>query len=305
MMTTPAAKQLVEYDPLLAGVITFSKRGSEAGISGIFRKARELRSYGFDVAYSLHRSYRTSLLLTAARIPLRIGFKDARLSGLYHRTVQRPLALHEVLRNLSIVERERVERGLESFDEDLRLHVAQPSVERPFMKQLRTDGPGIAVLVPGSVWATKRWNWEGYRRTAQELLASGMQVVLLGSADESEICSKVAEELPLMNLAGQLSLQESMYVIKAARLVVCNDSLALHMASSFKTPAVAVFCATSPAFGFGPWKNRGLVVEQEGLSCKPCRRHGSMRCPTGTEACMKLPAERVIAAAQKVLAGRD
>jgi heptosyltransferase-2 len=83
---------------------------------------------------------------------------------------------------------------------------------------------------------------------------------------------------------------------------VCNDSVALHVGSALKVPTVAVFCATSPRFGFGPWRNRATVVEHSELSCKPCRRHGSPRCPTGTEACMRdVKAERVLAAASGLL----
>jgi heptosyltransferase-2 len=78
--------------------------------------------------------------------------------------------------------------------------------------------------------------------------------------------------------------------------------MVLHMASAFKVPTVAIFCATSPSFGFGPWKNRALVVEDEQLQCKPCSRHGTRKCPLGIETCMKLPAERVIEAADSLLA---
>ena len=47
MMTTPAARELVERDPLLAGVITFDKRGAERGFLGAWRKARALTEMKF------------------------------------------------------------------------------------------------------------------------------------------------------------------------------------------------------------------------------------------------------------------
>lgn len=90
--------------------------------------------------------------------------------------------------------------------------------------------------------------------------------------------------------------------VKNAKLVICNDSMALHMAFAFKIPTVAVFCATSPEFGFGPWENRAIVVEKKGLVCKPCHRHGKQICPEGTEACMKeLSHMEVIYAASNLL----
>jgi heptosyltransferase-2 len=71
--------------------------------------------------------------------------------------------------------------------------------------------------------------------------------------------------------------------------------MALHMASAFRIPTVAVFCATAPEFGFGPWENpESVVVQDATLPCKPCGRHGSNRCPNGTEACMTIDANEVI-----------
>ena len=97
-------------------------------------------------------------------------------------------------------------------------------------------------------------------------------------------------------------MAEALPLYQDAALVVCNDSLALHLASAFKVPNVAVFCATSPEFGFGPWENCAEVVEKKELACKPCRRHGSMKCPTGTESCMNdLGADKVISAIQNVM----
>ena len=78
--------------------------------------------------------------------------------------------------------------------------------------------------------------------------------------------------------------------------------MALQAASGLKVPNVAIFCATSPEFGFGPWRNRAVVVERNDLACKPCGRHGAKLCPAGTYACMEeLPASRVIDAAERLM----
>ncbi|MCK4728814.1 MAG: glycosyltransferase family 9 protein, partial [Desulfobacterales bacterium] len=84
MMTTPLASSLVVRDPLLAGVLTYDKRGKDAGVSGLLRMERRIRAMRFDRVYSLHRSSRTSMLLWLCGIPVRIGFANAKLSFLYH-----------------------------------------------------------------------------------------------------------------------------------------------------------------------------------------------------------------------------
>ena len=146
------------------------------------------------------------------------------------------------------------------------------------------------------------WSSAEYRKVAESFLSEGYGVVLVGASSEALVCSEVAAGLMLENLCGRTTVGELLALISGAKLVICNDSLVLHIASAFKIPTVAVFCATSPVFGFGPWKNRAVVVEKQGLRCKPCRRHGGRRCPTGTEACMRdLPAEKVLAAARVLL----
>lgn len=297
MMTTPAGRHLVHRDPLLEGVIVFDKRGAQRGLGGLWKMAKELRTHTFDRVYSLHRSARTSLVLALAQIKTRIGVSGARLSFLYHRRVVRPHNVHDVMRRLSIVE---PEGG--PFEAELRLFAPESHEVSPMVREVLQGDRSYIVLVPGSAWKTKRWFAGGYREVAKHYLSEGYQVVIVGTEEERSICDIVSADLSALNLVGKTSLDETMCILKGARLIVCNDSMALHMASSFKVPTVAIFCATSPSFGFGPWRNNALVVEKEDLPCKPCRRHGGHYCPTGTESCMNdLPPSTVIAATKRVL----
>ncbi|MCD6534566.1 MAG: glycosyltransferase family 9 protein [Deltaproteobacteria bacterium] len=293
MMTTPAAATLVKRDPLLTGVIPFAKRGPESGIKGLLRQAAQLRKLNFAMAYSLHRSARTSLLLALSQIPVRIGFKSAKLAFLYSETRTRPTDLHDVRRNLELL-KDSLKMEL---PDQLRLFAPEKS-ELPAGLQAELPAPGTYILmVPGSAWETKRWSTAGYHQVAEHLIKKGWPVVLMGSAEEVEVCQEVAGSLKVINLAGRGDLDTALYLTKHARLMICNDSMALHMASAGKIPTVAIFCATIPEFGFGPWQNRAIIVEKKDLGCRPCARHGSRQCPNQTRSCMdELPATEVIKA---------
>ncbi|MCD6429989.1 MAG: lipopolysaccharide heptosyltransferase II [Deltaproteobacteria bacterium] len=283
MMTTPLAASLVKRDPLLEGVIPFAKRGPERGIKGLLRQAHKLRKMNFDLAYSLHRSARTSLLLALSRIPERIGFNIAKLAFLYSETRPRPQTLHDVLRNLALLRNDSKKTNL---PDQLRLFAPRKEDLSPILQaQLPTPGSYV-LMVPGSAWETKRWSATGYHEVAKHLLKKGWHVVLLGSNEEVEVCQEVAGNLEVINLAGRGDLESALYLTKHARLMVCNDSMALHMASACKIPTVAIFCATVPEFGFGPWQNQAVIVEKKNLDCRPCARHGSRQCPNQTRACM-------------------
>ena len=282
MMTTPAAAELVRRDSLLAGVMFFDKGNSDSGIGGLRRKAAQIRAMGFDCVYSLHRSWRTALLVWLSGIPKRVGFVESSFPFVYQTRIARAGYSHDVERNLAIL---TSDNPLNFFDGKLRLFA--PRVEE-VSTQIRDylSGPKPFVFVPGSVWATKMWSWRHYHETAKQLVAQGHRVLLLGGTNEEGVCAKVANGSGAINLAGKTDLGSLMALIKHARLVVCNDSMALHMASAFKVPTVAIFCATVPEFGFGPWQNRAEVLGVQGLGCRPCSRHGTMRCPTGTNRCM-------------------
>ncbi len=299
MMTTPLAATMVKRDPLLAGVIPFAKRGPESGLKGLLRQVQQLRKLNFDIVYSLHRSARTSLLLSLSRIPERVGFKNAKLGFLYNETRPRPKDLHDVLRNLALLDKGSKRAKL---PDQLRLFAPEKRELTPALQTLLPTPGNYVLMVPGSAWETKRWSAAGYHKVAEYLTKKGFQVVLMGSAEEVGVCQEVAGNLEIINLAGCGDLDTALYLTSHARLMICNDSMALHMASACKIPTVAIFCATVPQFGFGPWQNRAVIVEKKDLDCRPCARHGSRQCPNQTRACMDdLPATEVIKAIEAIL----
>src|SRR5262249_47720652 len=105
-----------------------------------------------------------------------------------------------------------------------------------------------------------------------------------------------------MVLAGRTDLATLVAVVDRLALLIANDSAPMHVACARDVPVVAVFCATTPALGYGPWGARSAVVEAD-LACRPCDRHGGPGCPRGTEDCMRLPdAGAVLTAARALLA---
>ena len=74
--------------------------------------------------------------------------------------------------------------------------------------------------------------------------------------------------------------------MKGATMSYVNDSAPLHIASAMNAPVTAIFCSTVPAFGFGPLRANGHVVEtKEELDCRPCGLHGHRACPKGHFKC--------------------
>lgn len=302
VLTTPQSSDLLKYHPGVKDVIEFDKRGRDSGFSGVWNFARKLRNRRFDLVLSLHKSYRTSLLLFLSRIPKRVGFREASFSFLYHSLATRKDLTHEVLRNLAIFRA----LGIEPEDLSQELVLALPEESKRYAEKLLIPFTErkIIGIAPGSVWKTKRWSVSGFRDVCQHFLDQGIGIVVVGGQDDASYAESIVADLdgPVLNLCGTLSLTESAAVIARLDTLVSNDTAPLHMASALRTPVAAVFCATIPEFGFGPWRVPYRVIETKGLKCRPCGSHGGQVCPTGTEDCIKgIKSVEVIHAVESLL----
>lgn len=300
VLVRPDAVALLAGHPDVDAVLVDDKRGGDRGLVGLWRTARRLRRERFDLVVSPHRSLRTALVLAAAGIPRRIGFDESRGAWLYSERVPRDRRRHDVERNLALL------APFGALGEVPPLHLPVQAVAAARAAELLPAGDGPLVgLAPGSVWATKRWTPAGFAAVATALRAEGARVVLLGGPDDRALADDIATRAGGVAavLAGRTDLATLVAVVDRLALLVANDSAPMHVACARDVPVVAVFCATTPALGYGPWGRRVAVVDVD-LECRPCARHGGRQCPRGTEDCMRLVApERVLAAARRLLAG--
>jgi heptosyltransferase-2 len=291
VVVRPEAAPLLEHHPAVDAVLVDDKRGRDGGLGGVVRAAARVRAGGYTLAVAPHRSLRTALVLALAGVPRRVGFRESRGAFLYHARVARDPTRHEVERTMGLLHAFGI--VAETHLEPPRL-VPGPVAERRAEELLATcragGRPALYGLCPGSVWATKRWSPDGYATLLTALRARGdAEVLILGGADDAEVAATIHGRAggAGINLAGRTDLQTFVALLARLRAVVTNDSAPMHMAAAVGVPVVALFCATTPAFGFGPYTARAAVVEAD-LACRPCARHGGRRCPRGTEDCMRL-----------------
>lgn len=296
MMVTPLSKSLIERNPNIKGIIVHDKRGIHSGYAGFRHLVKDLKSHKFDLVYSLHRSPRTALTLWMTGIKHRIGFNTGIFSILYTERKIRDSKKHDVLRNLSLIE----DSLHNEEDQDLKIY---PEFTIQQIKEKFNIPNKYICVAPGSVWPTKQWHKDGYHEVILKLVKDGYNIVLVGGKNEIVVANQIADGVNTLNICGKTNISELVTLISGAQLLLCNDSMALHLGSAFKVPTIVMFCATSPDFGFGPWRNpNAQIMQVEGLWCRPCRRHGGTSCPTGTYDCMKkISAEQVYQSSLKYL----
>ena len=301
VLTTPQGAELLascpETHPYLDKILSFDKRGSQSGLRGLREMSLKLANEGFDAVFSLHKSWRTALMLWWAGIPRRFGFCEAQGTMLYTSTASRSDLLHEVDRNLAILRTVGYEPR--AFQEKMFVGVSQSHISEAQRLLAPIASRPVVALAPGSAWRTKRWSESGFRELAQMLVQAGKSVVILGGPDEMAVGGYIGAGLnaQVLDLTGKISILTSAAIISRCSVLVANDSLALHLASAVGASVVALFCSTVPEFGFGPWGVPHKVLGIPALSCRPCGRHGRVHCPLGTYDCINMLAPSAVSEA--------
>jgi heptosyltransferase-2 len=154
------------------------------------------------------------------------------------------------------------------------------------------EDKGIAepyfALAPGATYYTKRWPADYFKELIQIILKKHKEpIVLLGSEGERESFAKLMVSERVINLAGELNLQQAAAVLSHATALVSNDSGLMHMATAVKTPVLAIFGSTVKELGFFPYRSKYFVMENKTVTCRPCSHVGRHSCPKGHFKCMK------------------
>ena len=286
----PNAAQVLQNHPAIHRVIEYDKRGSQKGIAGMVRMIGMLRQNRYDLAIVSHRSMRSALIVAAAGIPRRICFSKSAGRWFFTDVVTYQPSLHEVERNISLLQPLNIKlQGKE-------LPSVYPSADDIIAVNQAMQRHGIdpsqrfVAIAPGSVWATKRWPPEHFAELVRKIADRNWVPLLIGGPGDRELCISIAQlsqSQSVQNFAGELTVLQSAELLRRCAVVISNDSAPVHLAVAVRTPVIAIFGPTVPAFGFGPYGISDRVVQIDGLKCRPCSIHGGDVCPIGTFVCMK------------------
>ena len=293
------------YEPLLRTnvhlnhILTFS---AEKGFPEWIRILRRIRATTYDTIIDLQANFRSRLLRLFAKGRITIPYRPPRWRRflLVHFRINTYKETKSVaLRFLDLVSVLGVEddgKGLELWVEEKAKH----SVASHLKKRGYQEGEKIIALAPGAGRKTKRWPTEKYADTGNHFSRIGYRVVLLGGRGDGDVCEEVAQKMDsrAWNFAGQFSLQETAALLLQSKLLVSNDTGAMHMAAAVGKPVVAIFGPTTRHLGFMPFRASCTVIEKS-LPCRPCSYHGTDACPKGHFRCMReIESSDVIRAAE-------
>jgi ADP-heptose:LPS heptosyltransferase len=130
-----------------------------------------------------------------------------------------------------------------------------PEDERRFagLEQGSLLARGFVCIHPGGRGALRRWPPELFGRIADLVAGRGLQVVITGTTEESELAEAMAGVMrtKAINLVGCTDLGVLGALLRHARLLVANDTGVSHVASALRVPSV-IICTGSDPVRWGP-----------------------------------------------------
>jgi len=279
----------------------------------LLRLGLRLRRERFDllVLFSRSRALRTWARLTGATTVAGLTHHRDAPDGTWRDTTYEGDQYLELAASL----------GAASAGNDLQLTIptAATAAARALLDSQEARSGWLA-LAPGggdnAAWDMPQKRWPADRFAAFADRAAdrwGLRSLVIGGTQDKALAHDIAARVatPILDATGT-PLSTSAALIARSRLLVCNDSVAVHIGLITGTPTVALFGPTNPCAVLPPAPRRVRVVHSA-LPCAPCfwqarpdlrtaTGHGAFACTVAGPGCLEqLELAPVLAAARDLL----
>lgn len=270
---------LLEVNPYIDHIHTIEKSIKEVD--------KSLLAEGFDFVVDLHKNIRSKLLCWKLGVP-NSSYSKLNLQKwlLINLNVDKLPRIHVVDRYFEAVKSINVYNDGEGMD----FYISEKNRHSLASKTSSLSKPYIVISL-GASYLTKRLSLSVLKKILNQ---QNHSFVLIGGKD----CKELAQTLEktylskVCNLVGVLNLQESAALIEKAKFVITGDTGMMHISAALNKKVMMIWGSTLPKFGFEPYygsnhSNKHINLEVNGLSCRPCSKHGKHNCPKGHFKCME------------------
>lgn len=277
LVCRPSANGLFADTDFIDNVVIYDRRNAFSALSQI----REWRKRKFDLALLFQNAFEAALIPFLAGVPLRLGYATESRQPMLTHPVELPewrSSKHEVFYYLYLVTAlEQQLYGTSTIceaDPDASLEVSQARRSEA-TKLLASfgikDEQSLVALCPGSINSrAKRWSAESYASLADRLLEQRRQVVIVGSANETDVAREVMSRMrrQAIDITGKTSIDQLTAILANVDLLVTNDTGPAHIAAALGRPTLVIFGPTNP-LTTRPLSGKAEILRHP-PDCAPC-----------------------------------
>ena len=258
---------------------------------GLLSVARKIGRQ-FDVTFVFPNSVRAGLEVFLAGVPRRIGYRrpwrGPAINGIVPDRRPGPI-VHEIQHYLDMARHAGARIAPDILD---------------FPARPRLSEPLILGLVPGAEYGpTKRWMPESFAAVVGRIREqTGATWRIFGVESDRPVAALIASHLngQCENLAGQTTLAQLIERTAECRLLLSNDTGAMHLAAHLGIPVLAIFGSTEHRLT-GPLGHSSRVLRHHTV-CSPCFLR---ECPLDFRCMKAVTVDEVVAAILEELAGQN
>ena len=253
---------------------------------------KQLEREQFDYIIDLHQNIRSNRIKSRLKMPAfsfhKLNFQKYLLVRFKINRMPDKHIVDRYMETLSVFDVKNDGKGLDFFipENENYLHSTLPETHRK----------GYIAFVIAGTFPTKRLPVE---KVAEICNATRLPVILLGGKNERKEAQEIIDKTGknVLNLTGQIKLNQSASLIRDARLVLANDTGLMHIAAAFKKKILSFWGNTVPEFGMVPYQANPAseIMEVQNLKCRPCSKLGHQKCPKKHFKCMEeIQTQRVV-----------
>lgn len=289
----PYVNELIEFD-----TTRFHKYDRGAGEKkSYWSYVKILRQRKYDLVFVLKRSWSSAALAVFAGAKYRVGYATEGRQILLTHSVKHDQTIHEVQSTLDVLRAANVpivDDGLESW------------VSRSEKAEIETLVPQLAstkfpVLIhAAAAHPDKMYPLEAWAQVIKHIHQKwGVTPFFTGAERDVEMYDELTKlsAVPTVNLAGKLSIRQSMALYERMQFAICVDSGPAHLAAAAGIPTVGIFGPTDPQ-RWRPYGARCVAVYDETLECRPCVYKKTC---SNRECLTQFPPNRIVDACEKLL----
>jgi ADP-heptose:LPS heptosyltransferase len=314
-LVEPSAAPVLHRNPHLNEVIIAPRRRGARRLLDDLALAAQLRRGKFDIAIDLHGGPRAAWLTRASGASMRIGYEMPWRSWIYTHRVKRSPDLfprHSVLNQWDLLaplgigectpEHDPVEMAAD------KVNAARVALQLGAIPVTADHQLVVVHVSAGNDF--RRWPEESFVSMILGLIRADprRRIVITAGPSDHDAVRRIGDAVrkhlpspePLVPFADR-DLGELRALIARAAVYIGGDSGPLHVASTTKTPIVALLGPTL-AERSRPWRDDRLRAEMVDAGPLPCRPCDQRRCIPGDFRCLtRITPNQVLAAVERVL----